>query len=148
MGSAGHTVPREAAGGNEAVAVTRPFNQTALHTRSAERREKANAENTLAKRRRGMHGPASMPSSGENWGRSHARDQVVDRQRSKDVQQCLLRGAVAWAIGWVGQKPSDAFNGSPAGAQRLLQVKGNCDTADTDDSARLGSQGIHLRDAT
>ena len=95
VGSAGHTVPREAASGNKAVAVTRPFNQTALHTRSAERRETANAENALAKRRQGMHGPGSMPSSGENCKRSHARDQLVDRQRSEDVQQRLLRGAAA-----------------------------------------------------
>ena len=144
MGTAGHTVTCGAAGGNKAVAVTRPFNRTALHTRSAERREKANAENVLAKRRQGMHGSGSMSSSGENWGRSRARDQVVDRQRSEDVQQCLLRGAAAWAIGWVGQKPSDTFNGSPA--QQLLQVKGSRDTADTDDSARLGSQGIEGRD--
>ena len=144
VGSAGHAVPREAAEGNRAAALTRPFNQTALHARSAERREKANAENALAQQRRGMHGPGSMSVSGGDWRRSHARDQVVDRQRSEDVQQCLLRGAAAWAIGRVGQKPSDTFNGSSA--QQLLQVKSNGDTASTGDSARLGSQGIEGRD--
>ena len=88
-----------------------------------------------------MHGPGSMPFSGENWRRSHARDQVVDRQRSEDVQQCLLRGAAAWAIGRVGQKPSDAFNGSPT--QRLLQVKGTS-KGDALGSARVVRIRFHL----
>ena len=88
MGSAGHTFPCEAAGGNKAVAVARPFNRTTLHTRSAERREKAHAENELAKRRQGMHGSGSMSSSGENWGRSHARDQVdPSREGAEDRQR-------------------------------------------------------------
>ena len=69
---------------------------------------------------------------------------MVDRQRSEDVQQCLLRGAAAWAIGRVGQKPSDAFNGSAA--QQLLRVESNGDTASTDDSTGLDSQGIEGRD--
>ena len=43
---------------------------------------------------------------------------------------------------WVGQKPSDAFNGSPA--QQLLQVKGNLNTAKADG---LESQGIEGRDS-
>ena len=144
VGSAGHTVPRGAAEGNRAAALTRPFNQTALHARSAERREKANAENALAQQRRGMHGPGAMSVSGGGWRWSHARNQVVDRQRSEDVQQCLLRGAAAWAIGRVGQKPSDTFDGSSA--QQLLQVKSNGDTTSTGDSARLGSQWIEGRD--
>jgi hypothetical protein len=91
-----------------------------------------------------MHGPGAMSVSGGDWRRSHARDQVVDRQRSEDVQQCLLRGAAAWAIGRVGQKPSDTFNGSSA--QQLLQVKNKGDTANAGDSARLDSQGIEGRD--
>ena len=58
------------------------------------------------------------------------------------MQQCLLRGAAAWSMDWVGQKPSDAFNGSPA--QQLLQVKGNLNTAKADG---LESQGIEGRDS-
>jgi hypothetical protein len=60
------------------------------------------------------------------------------------VQQCLLRGAAAWAIGRVGQKPSDAFNGSAA--QQLLRVESNSDAASADDSTELDGQGIEGRD--
>ena len=146
VGSAGHAVPCETAGGNKAGAVARPFNRTALHTRSAERKEKANAENALATRRQGMRGTGLMSSLGGSWGRIHARDQrffqvatsleeAEDRQRNEDVQQCLLRGAVAWSMGLVGQKPSDAFNGSPA--QQQLQANGNLDTADYNRCGRI-----------
>ena len=65
-------------------------------------------------------------------------------QQSGDVQQCMLRGAAAWAMDRVDQKPSEAFNGSAA--QKLLRVKGNGDTASTDDSAELDSQEIEGRD--
>ena len=139
MGSAGHAVPREATGRNGAAALTCSFNQTALHARSAERREKANAENALARQRQGMHGPDPMSVSGEHQRQSHTW-----AQQNEDVQQCLLRGAAAWAIGRVGQKPSDAFNGSAA--QQLLRVESNSDAASTDDSTELDSQGIEGRD--
>ena len=105
MGSSGVTASRGTAGGE-----MHPFNQTALHMRSAERSRRAKAANELAKQREYGSG-ASMyictTATSDTFRESTYRCTPVPDPYLPplSVQQALRRGVATWAMKEVGQEP-------------------------------------------
>ena len=123
VGSADHSTLRRATDGSAGVEmVTRPFNRTALHARSAAQSKKARAENAERE--------LETPNEWRKRQYTCSVDLEVQQETSEreNMQQGLARGTAVWAMSRRGQGSDKAFNGSQA--QQALQADGNVDATD------------------